>query len=421
MIYLVPFDQVQLPFHLPVNSTPDRFLIPMMAVIWLAAMFAGSAKVRPTLRSTLVMKALIVFLAVVAASLVVNLSGLVARAELTTAVKQSTLVASYAAFFYLSVTILRAGELRNFTTLIIALATICSACVIVEYVSGFNVLYWITDHLIPSTVPVNPPPLTTSGGRRAAVGPASIGLTTAAMLAMALPFAVVRFAGAGGRRRIMYAAISALIIVGGLATLKKTAVALPIAGILTLAVYRPRTLPLTMLLSGTLLVAVVVAVPSLTTSYANQLSSSTLLSSDSSQSRTTTLAVEKADIQTRPFLGRGFGSFSAAKYRFTDDQYLLTTIETGFIGLAAYIAVFLAAFATAHRAYRTGRRRHVPDSTSAISLACIGAIVSYIVANALFDSLAFPQDPYVFLFIAAVAVVARDGTGASASSRSQNP
>jgi O-antigen ligase len=47
-------------------------------------------------------------------------------------------------------------------------------------------------------------------------------------------------------------------------------------------------------------------------------------------------------IDMNPLLGRGFGTFFPNKYILLDNQYLMTIIETGYIGLATLIMLFLA-------------------------------------------------------------------------------
>ncbi|WP_199442689.1 O-antigen ligase family protein [Umezawaea beigongshangensis] len=48
-------------------------------------------------------------------------------------------------------------------------------------------------------------------------------------------------------------------------------------------------------------------------------------------------------VALHPWFGRGFGTYLPGKYQLLDNQYLLTLIENGWVGVIAMIAVFLAA------------------------------------------------------------------------------
>jgi len=113
------------------------------------------------------------------------------------------------------------------------------------------------------------------------------------------------------------------------------------------------------------------------------------------------------DLRAHALIGRGYGSYIARRYRFLDNQYILLTIETGFVGLVLYLATVIAA---AVRAVRLGLSRRRPAAW--IGLAGAGSILAYLVANVLFDALAFPQAPYVFLLVVALVSVVRQATDA---------
>lgn len=69
----------------------------------------------------------------------------------------------------------------------------------------------------------------------------------------------------------------------------------------------------------------------------------------SSTSRTGAFSSALPFIEQHPWLGHGFGTFLPQTYFFTDDQYLLTLIETGFVGLAALLTIFATGWVTARR------------------------------------------------------------------------
>jgi O-antigen ligase len=123
-------------------------------------------------------------------------------------------------------------------------------------------------------------------------------------------------------------------------------------------------------------------------------------SSTSTQGRTADYHAVAPDIKTHLATGRGYGTYDSHKYRLLDNQYLLLLIETGVLGLAAFVAMVLAVVRVAHPVIRSGDPVRGPPA-----LACAAVAFAMLVATTLFDILSFPQLPYLFLFIAALAAV----------------
>jgi O-antigen ligase len=110
------------------------------------------------------------------------------------------------------------------------------------------------------------------------------------------------------------------------------------------------------------------------------------------------------DIDAHPALGRGWGSYDPKKYRVLDNQLLGTAVMAGWVGVGVFVALIVAAFGAGHRALRTRSSLRAPPGYAAAAAAVVFGVVS-----TLFDSLSFPQVPYVFLTIAGLAVVASSG------------
>jgi polysaccharide biosynthesis protein PslJ len=91
-------------------------------------------------------------------------------------------------------------------------------------------------------------------------------------------------------------------------------------------------------------------------------------------------------VSESPFVGRGMGSYIVPPYPVLDNQYLVTLVEMGAVGLLALVCVFGSAVAAARGARR---RLHTPvDRHLAQSL--LAAVVAAAVSFATFDALAFP-------------------------------
>ena len=108
-------------------------------------------------------------------------------------------------------------------------------------------------------------------------------------------------------------------------------------------------------------------------------------SDTSSASRTGAFSSSLPFIMQHPWLGRGFGTFLPATYFFTDDQFLLTLIETGIIGLAALLGLFITGWLTARRARRMSTNPEIRDLGQTMAATVAIAAVSF----ATLDELSF--------------------------------
>ena len=156
------------------------------------------------------------------------------------------MLGSFLVVSWFTFTALRFEDLRGFTTYLIAIASLTGIGILVERHTGYNVFYnWSATILKPiATVPHSPTQLHPefgSDGRVAVFGPTLTGLAATTMLLLVMPFAFVRMLDARTRRdRWLYALAVALILAGGTATDKKTALVVPLAVFFYIGCYRPR-------------------------------------------------------------------------------------------------------------------------------------------------------------------------------------
>jgi hypothetical protein len=129
-------------------------------------------------------------------------------------------------------------------------------------------------------------------------------------------------------------------------------------------------------------VAVYVAVPGMAGTVLGMFTSS-----DSSvTSRTDSYDDALSFLVVSPFFGRGFGTF-LPPYRILDNQYLLTSVEIGLVGIATLLAVIVSAMAVANSARRHGKGQPM----HAMGLALVASMLAGGLSFALFDAFAFPQ------------------------------
>jgi O-antigen ligase len=108
-------------------------------------------------------------------------------------------------------------------------------------------------------------------------------------------------------------------------------------------------------------------------------------SDPSTQGRTADYAPVAQYVVQHPFLGRGFGTFIPDLYRTLDNQYLGLLVETGFLGLLAFLALVFGTVTIAGRI-----RRSTQDPRTRDLAQCLKAgIVVITVDAATFDAFGF--------------------------------
>jgi hypothetical protein len=395
MLFLVPFDAVVLPINLGVDSKIDRFLVLALAgaavIAWL-----GGGRMAPRIRRSPMDWALLAFASTIVLSLALNVTGLVHGGEMGLALRRAALLVSYGVVFYVVASCVRPAEIPPLVTLVIGLAVITAAGTIVEYNTGTNLFYDASRSLIPGAT-VTPIPVAPDLARANVVGPAGHGLADATLLTIALPFAVLRFVERVGRRRVLYGIAVVLIVAGAIATVRRTALVAMALALLVVALYRGREVWKQLPFLLVAIVAVGALAPDALSGILDQFAN--VQNDSSAGDRASDYAAVLPDVASHLVSGRGFGSLSISNYRILDNQYLSTLIETGVLGLVAYLWVIAAPLLTAHRVARSG------GPLSGAAVATIAASAGFLVTNALYDAFGFRQAIYGFFLVAGLAVV----------------
>jgi O-antigen ligase len=413
MLFLIPFDAIDLPVHLPVNSTLDRPVVVALAMLWFASLAVVSGAARPRLKFGRVHFTALLFLAVCLLSVALNGHALANMDEITLTVKKLALLVSYIVFFFIVASVLRPREVPRFAALMVALGVVVAVGTIIEYRFHYNPFYELWGKILPVTKPTGFDTID-SIGRLTVYGPTLQPLELAAMLAMVLPFAILGAIDAPTpRRRILYVIAVGLLLAGGVATARKTSLVVPAAVILMLAAYRPRAVLRTMGgLSLVLLALVHFAAPAALGSVVSQLEPGHVNTALTTTDRTARYDAVVPDILRHPLIGRGYESYDPQKYRILDNQYLDLLITVGLVGTVCYLAIFGAMMAAAHRTIRG------PDPRRAsLALASLTAVASIAIASALFDVLSFPHVPYLLFFVAAMILALREPSPAPEPAR----
>jgi hypothetical protein len=406
MLCLIPFDSMKLKVSLPIDATLDRALLVPMVLLWVSAIAAGAHRVRKGVSPGPPAYALGFLLLVAGLSLVVSLPRLSIDGEMLVSLKAVALLLSYIVFYVMVVTIVRLEEVRRFTYLFLALACISGLGTILEYRTGTNVFYLVADKVFSPIAVVGSPPPQPLWERHTYVGPTSHGLALVVLVTLALPFAITGLLEHKSiARRVLLLLAIALLFAGASATLRRTAGIIPVVVVVALVAVRPRAMMRLAPLGVILVFAVQLMTPGALASIKAMLFGGTLSSQISVQGRTEDYDAVGPDIWDKPLLGRGFGSYEPRTYRYIDNQYLLTALDSGLIGLLAYIGVGLSIIFALWRLSRSSDPARAGPAAS-IMAGC----VAYYVASAFFDILAFPQAPYLLFFCVGLGMVLRSDT-----------
>jgi hypothetical protein len=409
MLFLVPVDSTELRVHLPVGSQIDRFAIVGLVLVWFVCGGDQRAFLR-TRRSKLFVGAACAFLVLAVASLLLDAGRIINVGDFNLAEKRFGLLGSFVVLSWFTLTALRFEDVRGFSTYLLGLASLMAVGMLYERHSGTNLFYELSAAVLKPIATVTPAPTNIhpvfgSDGRVVVVGPTLHGLAASTMLVVAMPFALVRVFDAVSRRsRYLNALAFALMLAGAAATDRKTALLVPVAVVLYLACYRPRQV---LRLAPIGLVLLVGMVHLASPGALGTLFSQSAVTSDSTTHRAGDFTDVAPDVFAHPLLGRGFGTLDPDEpniFRINDNEYIDEIWEVGTLGLLAYVLMILAPVLSARRAIRSGDETIAP-----LALATSAGCVAYLVVNALFDAMSFPQAPYMFFLVAALSTIASAG------------
>jgi O-antigen ligase len=403
MVFLIPFDGIDLKVHLGVDSKPDRvFLVLILGALLVKA---ATSRIRGRgRRLTPIERAVLIFTAVALLSMVLNIDRIYQLNQLSFAEKRVSQLLSYVTFFFVVVAIVRPAEMMAFAKLILGLTVLTAVGTLYEARSGYNVFYlWSAKLLHPIATVLASPTIIhpVDGNRPQVVGPTDHGLALTSMLTIALPFAILPLLEAKQLgKRVLYLVIIGLILAAELATDRKTAVVAPLAMLVVLMAYRRQLLRWVPIGLIALIPVIHVVSPGTLGTITNI--TATGGSSASTAGRVNDYSAVAPDILSNLAIGRGYGTLDPDNwtwYRILDNEYLDELFQVGVIGLVAYLAIIVSALVTAHPLIRAGGDRAPPV------LAAAAGCAAYATVSATFDALAYPQAPYMFLFAAGLITV----------------
>lgn len=407
MLWLMPINAITVQASLPIDLKLDRLVLPVIVLTWLLSLASGGPAA-PRWRFTPVHAAIAVFVGAAFFSVVVNAIDLNQALELELAIKKLILLAAFGLLFLVVASSIRPGEVRPFMTLTLVLAVVCGLGILWEYRLGSNLFYTWSARLLPGffeVAEVNTMAID-EVGRRSVIGSADLSLEAVAMLSLALPIALVRLMQPGrAGARLLYGLAVCVLLGAMVATYRKSALLAPLTVCLVLAYFRRRELLRLAPLGVVILLALPALAPNALGSVIDQFRPNRLGVATVSD-RVSDYDAIRPDLLTHLLFGRGFGSYEHTVYRVLDNDLLMRVVETGLVGLLAYLLMLGMMIAVAVPLIRSRDPERAPPA-----LIVAAAAAAFLVLSVLFDVMSFPHGPYILMILAGLLAVVSGAGG----------
>jgi hypothetical protein len=405
VIWLVPFNAIELPVSLPFDAKFDRIVLPVLALGWLLSIAAGGPAA-PRLRLTRIHVGFLAFVAVVGLGVVLNATSLNQALEVNFASKKLSLLLAYGLMFAIIASSVRRSELPAFFKFSLALGVIVAIGSIWEYRFHYNVFYDLSSRILGKVFVVTPydPNAVDDLGRRMVQGPTDHPLELVGVLVMMFPFALIGVLRSERRRnRILYGLATCLLMGAMVSSDRKSALLAPLAVFLVVCYhYRGKLLRLAPLILA-LVIAVHALSPGALGTVVDQLNPSNLGVGTVSD-RTSDYDAVRPDLWSHLLFGRGYGTYDHVNYRTLDSDILNRVVDTGILGTCAFVFMLLCIVTVARRLIR-GR----DPTLEPIALAAVASTVAYFVLCFLFDVSSFPHVPYILFSLAGLIAAGESG------------
>ncbi|WP_051191958.1 O-antigen ligase family protein [Microbacterium luticocti] len=296
--------------------------------------------------------------------------------------------------------------MRDLRALLHRLVVAVTVVALLGLVQTFTGRSWIDQLSLPGFSPSEEGGVQSRGALTRAAGTATHPLEYAMLLGVTVPIALTLAALHTARGRVTAWTCAAVISVATLVSASRTALLGFAAALLAVLPGLDRRVR-HRLVAGIAVLAVgaVLARPGL---VRTMLAMFTGVATDpSALSRTNGLERVPGFIAVSPIVGSGFGTFLPRYYIF-DDQWVLTTVDSGFLGLIAFAGLVIGGAWSALRARRISDQADVRVIGQGLFAACTTAAVML----AGFDGLSFPISAGVLFLVLGAAGSLRAIAGA---------
>jgi O-Antigen ligase len=402
VILWIPIRRFELPGALPFSLEPYRVLVFVVAVAWIGSLFVDrTVKVR----GTPIDGPIIAVLVVAALSIAVNSAKLVDAAVNSSVWKSMLFLLSYPILFYVIVNVTKTYEaVERLTKILVGGGAVVAFFALVEARTQWNFF----DHFGAKL-----PGLTFLGpeggdfqreGHHRVLASAEHPIALSAMLVMLVPLAIAL--GQSTKRRRWWLA-AGLMGVASLAALSRTGVMMFLVIGIVFAVLRPGSVKQVLPFIPLGLVLVHFALPGTLGTFKELFFPPGGVVAEQSQgrvgsSRGASFHAGVPIVKRHPFLGQGYGTRlrgqdSGGQNSFiTDDQWLGTAMDTGLIGLLAWLWLFVRSVRCIGREAKRDRGQR-----GLLLTGLAAGIAAFAVGMIYYDAFSFIQVTFVlFLFLA---------------------
>jgi O-antigen ligase/polysaccharide polymerase Wzy-like membrane protein len=401
VILVIPIRRYALPGHLPFNLEPYRLLVTIVVAMWALSLLVDR-KVR--LRSSGLEGPLALLFFAIFGSLLMNLSRF--SSVETYAVKQLTFFISFVLVLYVVVSVARSFEALDFLIRVLtAGGAIVGATTIWESRTGYNV-YNHLSAVIPVLHLVDIPTIGQDGRGDRAYASAQHAIPLGAALVLLIPLAIYLAQRSGHRR---WSLCGGLLVIGSLATYSRTSVLMLVSMALVYAKLRPQSLRRFWPALVPALLAIHLLVPGTLGTLKNSFFPAGGLIAQQQAGAGTAGSGRLADLgpgfheaAKSPLFGEGFGTRIVegplANANILDNQWLVTLLETGVLGLIAWVWLFTR---TIRRLSREAKDDDSPRGWLAVGLAA--SIFAYATSMVTYDAFSFIQVTLILFILLAFA------------------
>ncbi|HZR91891.1 MAG TPA: O-antigen ligase family protein [Gaiellaceae bacterium] len=408
VILFIPIKRYTLPSALPFNLEIYRLIVFAVFLAWLTSLLIDE---RVRLRRSGLEAPLVAYLVVILASLLVNTKRV--NAVGPDVIKSVTFFLSFVIVFWILVSLARRARDIDFLVRVLAGGgAVLALTAVIESRTNYNVFNHLRSVLPFLHYEQSLAPNVDRGGRLRVYASAQHPIALSAAMAMLLPLALYR--AQASRQRLWWAAV-ALILFGVLAARSRTGIVMLLAIGIVYLVLRPKQLKRLWPALIPALVAVHIVLPgALGTIQASFFPKGGIIAEQNNASaghaRLATLGPAlRNEFAPNPILGEGFATrvpqpdeyVPVPNAPITDDQWLVVLLETGVVGMAAFLWLFLRAL---RRMGKAAKRDPSPRGT--LLVATTASVAAYGVSMFTYDAFSFIQSTFLFFIVLGVGAAA---------------
>jgi O-antigen ligase len=406
VVMFIPIRRYTIPGGLPFQLEPYRLLVATLVIGWVCALLVDR---RVALRPTGLRVPIALLLVAVLGSLVVN-PGNVALAQ-PVVIKSLTFLLSFLLVLMLIVSVVHTrAAVDRLLAVLVGCGGVVAFFAVIEARTGanvFNNLNRVFPFLELSGLPETPE----RGGRARVFASAQHSIALSSMLVMLVPLAAYLAVRTG---RKWWWAVAALMLVAAVSTVSRTGIVMLGVIMLVFVFLRPRDARRAIPIAIPVLVVIHLLTPGAIGGIKSAfMPSGGLLAEQQAEAgrygsgRVADLTPAFDEAGESPILGQGYATRTVEEGRVAailDDQWLGLLLETGIVGVFAWLAIFGV---TIGRLW--GGARGDPSDTGLLQTSLAASLMAFAFGLLTFDGFAFVQVTYVmFILIALSCVIHRE-------------